>query len=651
MDAVSLPRCRLSIVLKVSLLSAAVAAMASLVVGSLVISGYSEIMYKDALNHLKYETNIKAVELVSEIKSLREDVQYLVGTPPVKGIPRAIKNGGVDPLDQSDLSTWKNRLETIFSVLVRAKPNYIQIRYIGLDDGGKELVRINKEGDVIRTVIDNELQKKGHAEYFKDAIKVKSGEIYLSRISLNKEHGKITKPHMPVIRAASPVYFNNKMYGIVVINMRLDNIFRRFIENTPKELMPYVINKDGYFLSHPDRSMTFGFDLKNENKIQDIYKSFDIMNSEDVRNKEFSVATNGEVLYVVKVRYDSLQKENYLSVMLSTKSKDLQSESIALKNKSVVIMLILVVISFFIATVLTSKVLNQLRLVSKASRELARGSKINDIPVFSNDEIGEVAKSFNFMRRELEDKEHELVISQGRAHHANKLASLGEIASGIAHEVNSPIQAINLIAQRVQRLLKKNISSDEIDSSMENISNNVSKVSGIIDSLRNVSRDSTEDQFISVSVRDIISDAINLTEERFKINNVKFEVNFVNLSENNLIQCQRLQISQVLINLINNSYDAIKDLENKWITINIRKLKDKIEIAIEDSGTEFNKELKNKIFEPMFTTKDIGKGTGLGLSISREIVTKHNGQLYIDDKCENTRFILEIPFMHEVNNI
>jgi C4-dicarboxylate-specific signal transduction histidine kinase len=225
------------------------------------------------------------------------------------------------------------------------------------------------------------------------------------------------------------------------------------------------------------------------------------------------------------------------------------------------------------------------------------------------------------------------------------MASLGEMASGMAHEINSPIQTISLIAQRVQRQLNKGLSEQDISESMEKITSNVDKISEIIDSLRKVARNSSEEEFHNTKLKDLIEDVTNITEERFKVNNIQFDVNYHGLSENTLIQCQRLQISQVLINLVNNAYDAIQQMDTKWISVDFKKLPEKILISVCDSGPGIPQEIQDKIFEPLFTTKDIGKGTGLGLSISREIVIKHNGLFYIDQDSTNTCFIIELPII------
>ena len=633
--------------MKVSMLAGIVAAVASFFVGSLIISGSADIVYENALNRLKYETNFKSLKLVADIQNLSNDAKYLVGTPPIKGTPRAVQNSGVDPLDSSDTQTWRLRLATIFSELIRAKSHYLQIRYIGVANGGKEILRVDRKGNLIRNIEEKDLQQKGDTPYFKQAIKINPGEVYLSDITLNREFGKISEPYTPVIRAATPVYFDKELFGVLVINMEFGTIFKDIILNTPRELVPYVTNEKGYFLAHPDRSLTYGFDLGNENTIETIYPDFGLNQNRDMRDLEFTIKSNGDVVHVVKAHYDPRQEDRFFAVMLATSYDHLQSKSDQLKYQNYVITGVLVILSLVVASILASRLLRPLQHVIAASEDIAKGKEVDYLPIDSKDEIGELARSFDDMRRQLADKEHELIVSQGRVHHSNKMASLGEMASGMAHEINTPIQTISLIAQRVQRQLKKNMSPDDIDVSMEKINTSVRKITEIIDSLRKVSRDSTKDDFSDVRLVDLLQDMLNMTEERFKVNNVTFDVNYHQISENLIIQCQRLQVSQVLINLVNNAYDAISNLDEKWIKVDIKMVNTKIIFAISDSGDRIPDDIIDRIFEPMFTTKDVGQGTGLGLSISSEIISKHNGNLYVDKESKNTCFIIELPLIYQ----
>ena len=636
----------LSIVVKVSILVASLTALASLTVGSLIFSGSSDIVYQNALNRLQYETNIKSLRLIADIKNLSGDARYLAGTPPIRGIPRALNNNGIDPTDNSSIEKWESRLSTIFTELVRAKPNYLQIRYIGIKDDGRELIRVNRQGKLIKTISAQNLQKKGDTPYFKNTIKMSPGDVYLSGVTLNREFGKLSQPHTPVMRAATPVFFDHKLFGILVINMEFDTIFNDLIINTPRKLIPYVTNGKGYFLAHPDKSMTYGFDLGNDRTIQSIYPGFDLNKNNDLRDTELTSEINGHVIHVVKTYYDDANKENFFAVMLATSKENLLSDSLRLKYQGYLIITLLVILSLIVAAILSSRLMKPLQRISIAADDLAHGRKISDLPLKAGDEIGELARSFDNMNHQLEDKERELILSQGRVHHASKMASLGEMASSIAHEINTPMQTINLIAQRVQRQLKKEVIAEDIDASMSKITTSVTKISEIIDSLRKVSRDSTDDDFSDTSIQELLQDTINMTEERFKVNNIDFSIIYHDTSENTLIQCQRLQISQILINLLNNAYDAIQSCDQKWIKIDIQQIHDRVRFSISDCGKGIAIEILEKIFEPMYTTKEVGKGTGLGLSISRDIVLKHNGLIYIKKESPNTCFVLELPIIH-----
>ena len=109
------------------------------------------------------------------------------------------------------------------------------------------------------------------------------------------------------------------------------------------------------------------------------------------------------------------------------------------------------------------------------------------------------------------------------------------------------------------------------------------------------------------------------------------------------IECQHVQIGQVILNLVSNSIDAIKDREEKWIKVAALDLIDFVEISVMDSGPGIPAEVADKLMTPFFTTKPAGQGTGLGLSISRRILADHGGDLRLDRAANHTRFVLVIP--------
>lgn len=110
-----------------------------------------------------------------------------------------------------------------------------------------------------------------------------------------------------------------------------------------------------------------------------------------------------------------------------------------------------------------------------------------------------------------------------------------------------------------------------------------------------------------------------------------------------IVNCRDTQISQVILNLISNAKDAVLPLKEKWIKVILQQKENKVVLQVVDSGSGISLDIREQIFQPFFTTKDVGNGTGLGLSISNEIIKMHYGRLFIDHTCPNTCFTIELP--------
>lgn len=236
-------------------------------------------------------------------------------------------------------------------------------------------------------------------------------------------------------------------------------------------------------------------------------------------------------------------------------------------------------------------------------------------------------------------KEQEAKILQ-----SSKLASLGEMAAGVAHEINNPLAIINVAANMLGKLLKRNnIAIPAIVTSVETIEVTVARISKIITVMRTISRESMEFRKEEVPFIELIQDVFALCGERFKNNDVDLRLKISNPNQKVPVYCDRVQLSQVLLNLLNNAYDATEETENRWIEVRFSDDSQNDFICIENSGKKIEKNIIPKIFNPFFTTKDVGKGTGLGLSISKSIMDRHHGSIELAPESENTTFILKLP--------
>ncbi|MES2503416.1 MAG: ATP-binding protein [Myxococcota bacterium] len=225
-----------------------------------------------------------------------------------------------------------------------------------------------------------------------------------------------------------------------------------------------------------------------------------------------------------------------------------------------------------------------------------------------------------------------LLETQNALETSSKMAALGTMAGGVAHEINTPLAIISMLAS-----LAKDKADKDIVNFLDNIEKTVARIARITRGLQTFSRDAQDDPLLQANVKGIVDETMLLCEYRFKDLHIDVKID---VPENIVLQCRPTQITEVLINLLNNATDAIAQLETKWISIEAKELPGYIEIAVTDSGNRISKEIANKLFHPFFTTKDVGKGTGLGLSVSKGIISAHQGDIFLDDQHPNTRFVM-----------
>jgi C4-dicarboxylate-specific signal transduction histidine kinase len=220
------------------------------------------------------------------------------------------------------------------------------------------------------------------------------------------------------------------------------------------------------------------------------------------------------------------------------------------------------------------------------------------------------------------------------------------MAGGIAHEINSPLGAIRLNAEMI---ISKNQKLPQPDSLIakkaEAILNICMRIGKIISGLKSFSRDSNLTDAEEFSVQQLIDGTLDLCQEKLKSNGVDLTINTDNFSAS--VFGKSVEISQTLLNLINNAFDAITTKQNPWITIEAGIKDSFLELSVTDCGNGIPPQVVEQMFQPFFTTKGIGKGTGLGLSISRGLVQKHGGDLYYDSESPNTKFIIKLPLLQK----
>jgi signal transduction histidine kinase len=262
---------------------------------------------------------------------------------------------------------------------------------------------------------------------------------------------------------------------------------------------------------------------------------------------------------------------------------------------------------------------------------------------------------------------------------SEKMATMGGLVAGIAHEINNPLagilQNIQVLSNRINTEQPKNkeilnkygldievfnkyLLERKIPDFLENIRISGERASFIVKDMLSFSRKS-ESKFEEGNIRDILEESVAFLENDF---NLKSQYDFRNIQiireyEQNLpvLYCDRNKLRQVFLNLLKNASHALEDSgkKNPTLILMIKTDKKYINIAIKDNGTGMDKKIQNKIFEPFFTTKKVGSGTGLGLSISYNIITNiHKGIMKVESQMgTGTKFTLKIPINRENKEI
>ncbi len=305
---------------------------------------------------------------------------------------------------------------------------------------------------------------------------------------------------------------------------------------------------------------------------------------------------------------------------------------------ALVIFFILLILSFFIANVLQKSISHRLVDVlegyKSGSREISVDGTESD-ELENSDELEMLNNLYTKLENQIQNTQAQLVES-------GKMAAVGEMAAGIAHEINNPLTVILGNVIKIKNRVKKYPDVyEEVCDTLDKISLTVSRIAKIVSSLRKISRKTEGEVFENTFVSEIIEEALDLTSERFRVNQI--ELLYTPLDQNIQIYCNSIQVSQVLINLLNNAFDAVSVSEEKWVKLYVKDKGDEgIQFCVENAGEKISLDLIHKIMNPFFTTKPVGQGTGLGLSISSSIASQHDAKFYVDEDCEYTRFVFSI---------
>jgi two-component system NtrC family sensor kinase len=325
----------------------------------------------------------------------------------------------------------------------------------------------------------------------------------------------------------------------------------------------------------------------------------------------------------------------------------LEQKYLDIKRRTILIFLTIALlgalISLALAYLLSRGISGSIRRLVSASKEVARGNLDAKVEIGSNDELQQLADSFNAMASALKQRDQQLkAFAQNRIMQSERLAMIGQLAAGVAHELNNPLQGIVAYSHL---LLEKVPNEDPMRGPLEKIVTQADRSKDIIRGLLDFSRQ-TKPQKMPSNVNHILLECVSLVETQSLFHNIEIEKDFVgNLP---LIPIDPTQIQQVFMNMIINAAEAMEGGGRLTLETRFDPVDDSVDVMFTDTGHGIREEDMPSLFDPFFTTKEVGHGTGLGLAISYGIVRKHRGTITVESEVgKGTTFIISLPVTAE----
>lgn len=380
------------------------------------IEGHLRKNIEESLDHSR---KILAMDMKKELDAISRDVLLLSHSSQVS---EAIENSpDLVGVSSYSWSMTRKSVDGLFESMMMANPSYVQIRLIGMEDQGLEWARVDRKDSVIKPIPMNSLQPKGHRSYFQEALRKKEGEIFISRIELNREHDQIVHPRTPVIRVATPIYHKGKRTGLIIINVDIRNMMKTFEFHLGSDVDAlHLANDDHEVVKHSDPQKEFLFE---DGKSHHIFYDLEKQIQED--RGLLSMSLGDETFYSKAGSLHDFYGDSprNFHFILGSSSKALDAVSSNTIRKLLYFLSLICLLYLLIQLFLISKVLSPVTMVAKSFQSY-RGdsSQMEEIsqPKNASQEIKYLVEAYNELSSSL-NRQNETV--KNERHKSSKLMS------------------------------------------------------------------------------------------------------------------------------------------------------------------------------------------------------------------------------------
>ncbi|MEH2623820.1 PAS domain S-box-containing protein [Bradyrhizobium sp. AZCC 1719] len=406
----------------------ALVALAVTAVGWLSYHNLEQALLQRARDRIETHSRQLATDLEYYAASATGDVAGFRSAVALHGLVRARQAGGIDPVDGVSEKIWRDRIASRFAAELEAKPTYAMFRIIGLDDDGRELVRVDRNGPngTVRIVPEAGLQKRGDRGYFQETTRLGPKQLYVSPLDLGRFNGLIEEVHRPTLRVATPIFTTDgKPFGIFMINVDMRRAFDRIRASAwPGETI-YVVNRQGDYLIHPDPSREFGALLGKPNDWKADFPHLASQAGAKQGSAEIVADQAGRsngIAFAPAV----LAGSEWVGIIETTPNAVIMAPAASIRNTSFLVGAIAVLCAAVLALLIARSLARPIVRLTEAVQGVAKGKAA--IPVDARGETGVLARAFAYAIEEINAKtaalqqeveEHRRTVA-ARDHHAER---------------------------------------------------------------------------------------------------------------------------------------------------------------------------------------------------------------------------------------
>lgn len=586
--------------------------------------------------------NRTEIELLAGLDKMSEELDLILNSqesiakglakvPAVKRFATSVSTMGQASFNQKTYQQHADELEQFFLNYQHAVPSIQALRFI--DPQGKTLVKVKEGKPIEAKQADNVAGRlfvadQSSKRFFRDAIssqlEVSMSDFELGRVTLDAEFCPAMVRYSVTVRDEV-----DRLDGFLVVNIwgtRLDATMESSLRGYPgKTYIVEISNdsqRDGIYLYHKDTHRRFADQLNSDYRFNTEIGSEKWAQIKAADGKGSLYLDDGRMLFYQKISPFKNRNTQWLLVV-DADSKILLSEINSMRHSIWVIMGLLILASLLVAIWASSRLAKPVHELAEIINRYADGEDDVTYSETHHDEIGLAGQAFNYLKEKLKYTEKERDKAERQARQSERLASVGQLAAGIGHEINNPLMNIMSLASLIEDEVKGISSSAASDIKLLQKEGN--RCARIVQGILSFARES-KPSYQQFDMTELVEETVSLVKHRLETESIELIIDI----DAPLLMCgDASQLQQVLVNILLNAIQASRT--NEKITIKGWQSGQMIHLQIIDSGLGIGDESLAHIFDPFFTTKLEGEGTGLGLSVSYGIIKHHGGSISVEN--------------------